>query len=246
MKAVIVVPARWASTRFPGKPLAPIAGVSLIERVYSRATASHRASAVYVATDDERIHEHVAGFGGKVVRPEGEFHSGTDRIAAALPLIETKEGARFDVVVNVQGDEPLIDIASVDALIDILGEREMATLACPLETDEEHASRDIVKVVTASASRSTSPAPRSPPARRRCATSASTPTAGRPSSSSSPSRPPRWSGRNHSSSCGLSSRALELPYCKPLRPTSASTDPRTWRASRVSLRNCIHSAGDRR
>jgi len=148
MKAVIVVPARWASTRFPGKPLAPIAGVSLIERVYRRAILSQRAAAVYVATDDSRILSHVVGFGGKVVRPEGNFQSGTDRIAAALPLIESAEGTTFDVIVNVQGDEPLIDITAVDALIDLLGEREMATLACPFATDEEFTSRDVVKVVT--------------------------------------------------------------------------------------------------
>src|SRR5687768_9436952 len=120
MKSVIVVPARWASTRFPGKPLAPIAGVSLIRRVYERAVTSQRATSVYVATDDERIFDHVIAFGGKVVRPEGDFATGTDRIAAALPLIEAAENAAFDIIVNVQGDEPLIDISSVDALIERL------------------------------------------------------------------------------------------------------------------------------
>ena len=145
---MIVVPARWASTRFPGKPLAPIAGVSLIQRVYERAKASARATAVYVATDDERIFEHVTAFGGRVVKPEGDFATGTDRIAAAMPLIEQKE-APFDIIVNVQGDEPLIDIASVDALIAKLETTPvgMATLACPLETDEEFQARDVVKVV---------------------------------------------------------------------------------------------------
>ena len=145
MRSVIVIPARWASTRFPGKPLAPIAGVSLIQRVYERAAHSTRANAVYVATDDERIFGHVAEFGGKVVRPEGDFATGTDRIAAALPIIELIEKAPFDVIVNVQGDEPLIDIASVDALIDAPANTTpsgMATLACPLETDDEfHAPR---------------------------------------------------------------------------------------------------------
>src|SRR5919206_45298 len=70
MRSVIVIPARWASTRFPGKPLAPIAGVSLIRRVYERAVQSKRASAVYVATDDDRIESHVQSFGGRVLRPE--------------------------------------------------------------------------------------------------------------------------------------------------------------------------------
>jgi 3-deoxy-manno-octulosonate cytidylyltransferase (CMP-KDO synthetase) len=150
MRSVIVIPARWASTRFPGKPLAPIAGVSLIRRVYERAAGSQRANAVYVATDDDRIFEHVTGFGGRCVRPAGDFATGTDRIAAALPLLEQHESAPFDVVVNVQGDEPLIDISSVDALIAKLEQSPVgiATLACPLESDEEFQARDVVKVVT--------------------------------------------------------------------------------------------------
>lgn len=149
MRTVIVIPARWASTRFPGKPLAPIAGVSLIQRVYERARHSSRATAVYVATDDDRIIGHVAEFGGKVVRPEGDFATGTDRIAAALPILETLEKEPFDVIVNVQGDEPLIDISAVDGLIERLETTPvgMATLACPLETDEEFHARDVVKVV---------------------------------------------------------------------------------------------------
>src|SRR2546421_8806470 len=84
MSAVIVIPARWASTRFPGKALAMIAGVSLIQRVYERAKRAKRASAVFVATDDQRIADHVAAFGGKVVQPKGDFQSGSDRIAASL------------------------------------------------------------------------------------------------------------------------------------------------------------------
>ena len=145
MRSVIVVPARWASTRFPGKPLAPIAGVSLIRRVYERAIQSRRASAVYVATDDDRIEEHVIAFGGRVLRPEGDFQTGTDRIAAAMRL----SNDAFEVIVNVQGDEPLIDVEQVDALIDLLagGNAEMATMACPLATDEEFQARDVVKVV---------------------------------------------------------------------------------------------------
>jgi 3-deoxy-manno-octulosonate cytidylyltransferase (CMP-KDO synthetase) len=149
MSGVIVIPARWASTRFPGKPLAIIAGVSLIQRVYERAARSRRAGAVYVATDDERIFGHVVAFGGKAVRPEGDFQSGTDRIAAALDLIESREGHACDQVVNVQGDEPLIDVRSVDSVLDVLIESgvDMATLACPIESEDEYLSRDVVKVV---------------------------------------------------------------------------------------------------
>jgi 3-deoxy-manno-octulosonate cytidylyltransferase (CMP-KDO synthetase) len=150
MRSVIVVPARWASSRFPGKPLAPIAGISLIQRVYERAAKSAKATAVYVATDDDRIFGHVLDFGGKVVAPQGDFQSGTDRIAAALPLIERAEAAPFDIIVNVQGDEPLIDITAVDDLITRLQSTSagMATLASPLETEDEFTARDIVKVVT--------------------------------------------------------------------------------------------------
>ncbi len=123
-----------------------IAGVSLIQRVYERAVQCARASAVYVATDDDRIAEHVASFGGCVVRPRGEFATGTDRIAAALDLMD---GA-FGQIVNVQGDEPLIDTGSVDEVIEVLQRDgvDMATLACAIEADELEA-RDVVKVVTA-------------------------------------------------------------------------------------------------
>jgi 3-deoxy-manno-octulosonate cytidylyltransferase (CMP-KDO synthetase) len=147
MKAVIVIPARWASSRFPGKPLAMIAGVSLIQRVYERSAQSKRASAVFVATDDDRIADHVRSFGGPAVKPSGNFQSGTDRIAAALDHL----GAPFDQVINVQGDEPMIDVSSIDAVIDVLQSTgvDMATLSTPFASDDERQSRDIVKVVAA-------------------------------------------------------------------------------------------------
>jgi 3-deoxy-manno-octulosonate cytidylyltransferase (CMP-KDO synthetase) len=124
-----------------------IAGVSLIQRVYERASRSKRANAIFVATDDDRIAGHIASFGGRVVRPEGDFQSGTDRIAAALDLL----GDAYDQVMNVQGDEPLIDVSAIDAVIEVLQTTgvDMATLAAPIESDEEWQSRDVVKVVTA-------------------------------------------------------------------------------------------------
>lgn len=128
-----------------------IAGVSLIQRVYERALRSTRASAVFVATDDDRIAEHIASFDGRFVRPEGDFQSGTDRIAASLDLL----GGSYEQVINVQGDEPMIDIQAVDDVIDVLQSTgvDMATLAARFENNfqnnAELLSRDVVKVVTA-------------------------------------------------------------------------------------------------
>ncbi len=149
MKAVIVIPSRWSSTRFPGKPLALIAGRSLIERVYARAATSRLASAVYVASDDDRIIEHVRGFGGKVVWTSPDLATGTDRIAAAMIDIHELEGTSFDQVINVQGDEPLIDIESLDRIIEALRRDriDIATLCCSITNDEEYLSPDVVKVV---------------------------------------------------------------------------------------------------
>lgn len=150
MNAVIVIPARFASTRFPGKPLAPIAGVSLIERVHRRALTSRAAQAVWVATDHPDIESHVRSFGGLVAMTDPELASGTDRIAAALQLIEAGEQRFYDIIINVQGDEPLIDIDRVDAMIEALreGSSDIVTLASPIDDDEEFRNRDIVKVVT--------------------------------------------------------------------------------------------------
>jgi len=121
-----------------------IAGVSLIQRVYERAKQARRANAIFVATDDQRIADHVASFGGKAVQPKGDFHSGTDRIAAAVDLL----GEDFDQVINVQGDEPLIDPRGIDDVVGALESSDMATLACPIGGEEELRARDIVKVVT--------------------------------------------------------------------------------------------------
>ena len=143
MTSVAVIPARYASTRFPGKPLAEIAGRPMIEHVYRRAADARGVDAVVVATDDERVASAVERFGG-IARMTGSHHrTGMDRIA------EVARDLHCSIVVNVQGDEPLIDIATVDALIDLLREHgtEMATMACPLTSDEELQARDVVKVV---------------------------------------------------------------------------------------------------
>ena len=102
MKFIAVIPARYASTRFPGKPLAILGGKTVIERVYEQ--VSKVIDEVYVATDDERIRQTVESFGGKAVMTSPNHKSGTDRIEEAVERI----GTDADVVVNVQGDEPFI------------------------------------------------------------------------------------------------------------------------------------------
>jgi 3-deoxy-manno-octulosonate cytidylyltransferase (CMP-KDO synthetase) len=150
MNAVIVIPARYASTRFPGKPLADILGKSLIQRVHERAVRSSAAAGVFVATDDVRIARHVESFGGRPIMTPTELRTGTDRIEAALEAIE-REAGTCDQIINVQGDEPLIDIGEVDRMIEVLqaeGAPDVVTLASPLQSAEELERPDVVKVVT--------------------------------------------------------------------------------------------------
>ncbi|WP_304806121.1 3-deoxy-manno-octulosonate cytidylyltransferase, partial [uncultured Muribaculum sp.] len=107
MKFIGIIPARYASSRFPGKPLADICGMTMIERVYRR--ASMELDEVYVATDDDRIAETVKGFGGRVVMTAATHRSGTDRCYEAYCNI----GSDADVVINIQGDEPFIDPSQI-------------------------------------------------------------------------------------------------------------------------------------
>ena len=132
-KCAVIIPARYASTRFPGKPLALLAGKPMIRHVYEKAAAS-RAGIVAVATDDRRIADAVEAFGGVAVMTSPEHPSGTDRIAEAL----TKLGGQYDVVVNVQGDEPLIPSSVIDELIGVMrsdAAPPMATVAVPGNRD---------------------------------------------------------------------------------------------------------------
>ena len=119
-----IIPARYASTRFPGKPLAIIDGKPMIQRVYER--VSEVLAEVVVATDDERIFEAVRGFGGRVVMTRSDHPSGTDRCYEAYANL----GKTFDIVVNIQGDEPFIHPSQIEALIDCFDtpEVEIATL----------------------------------------------------------------------------------------------------------------------
>jgi 3-deoxy-manno-octulosonate cytidylyltransferase (CMP-KDO synthetase) len=140
-----VIPARFHSTRLPGKILADIAGKPMIEHVYRRAAAASRVHAVVVATDDERIANAVGAFGGVALMTRADHVSGTDRIA------ETIAGLRCGIVVNVQGDEPLIEPETIDAAIaPLLADPsvEMSTLSRPFQSLEEFNSPHVVKVVT--------------------------------------------------------------------------------------------------
>jgi 3-deoxy-manno-octulosonate cytidylyltransferase (CMP-KDO synthetase) len=144
VKTVIVIPARYASSRLPGKPLLRQTGKYLVQHVYERACQARRAASVVVATDDSRIASAVRGFGGRVVLTRRDHPSGTDRVA------EVARGLDADVIVNLQGDEPLIDPDSLDLLADLLArdpDADMATLAVPLPSVEAYHNPNCVKVV---------------------------------------------------------------------------------------------------
>jgi len=144
MSVAIVIPARYGSTRLPGKPLLPLCGKPLIQWVYERAAQSARATRIRVATDDERILEAVRAFGGEAVMTRADHPSGTDRIAEAVRDLAA------DVIINVQGDEPLIDSALIDALAETLSasrEWDMATAATHIRTVAELCSPAVVKAV---------------------------------------------------------------------------------------------------
>lgn len=113
MRSIGIIPARYASTRFPAKPLADIRGKSMIQRVYEQAKKSNALDHVVVATDDERIYNEVQTFGGEVVMTSKEHQSGTDRCLEAV----LKEEMDFDVVVNIQGDEPFISPEQIDLIL---------------------------------------------------------------------------------------------------------------------------------
>ena len=143
MKFIGLIPARYASTRFPGKPLALLNGKPVIQHVYEQ--AAKVLDAVYVATDDERIYNKVLAFGGKAVMTSTEHHSGTDRIEEALE----KVGGDFDVVVNIQGDEPFIAQSQIETLCQCFVDKatQIATLGKPFECIEAAENPNSPKIV---------------------------------------------------------------------------------------------------
>ncbi len=144
MTSVVVIPARYGSSRFPGKPLADICGEPMIWHVYRRALRAEKAQDVIVATDDERIFAEVISRGGKCVMTPPDIRSGTDRVR------HVASGKNWDVVINLQGDEPLIDPQIIDGLIELFeqdGTVQIATAAVLSSSFEDFLSPNVVKVV---------------------------------------------------------------------------------------------------
>ena len=144
MKFLGVIPSRYASTRLEGKPLKDICGHTMIEWVYKRAKLS-KLDEVVVATDDMRIYEEVERFGGKVVLTSKEHENGTSRIAEVC-----EKYGEYDVIINVQGDEPLIEPEMINSLIDSFEDKSiaMSTLKYKIDSMEEIENPNYVKVVT--------------------------------------------------------------------------------------------------
>lgn len=141
-----VIPARYASTRFPAKPLADIAGKTMIQRVYEQVKKATALTDVVVATDHPQIFQHVQSFGGHVCMTREEHPSGTDRCFEAFE----KQGEVYDYVINVQGDEPFIQPAQINLLAALLdGKTEIATLAKKIDDPEMLFNPNVVKVVIA-------------------------------------------------------------------------------------------------
>ncbi len=145
MSIVALIPARFASTRFPGKPLADILGKPMIQHVYERTIRSTLVDDVIVATDDERIAAVVRGFGARVEMTRSDHPSGTDRLAEVAQRLDA------EIIVNVQGDEPLIAPEMIDEAVAPLASDAsipMGTLKSPLVCAEDYANPNVVKVVT--------------------------------------------------------------------------------------------------
>ena len=146
MAIVAIIPARFGSTRLPGKPLSDIHGKPMIQHVHERVRRARRPDRVLVATDDERIAAVVRGFGGEAVLTSAGHETGTDRLAEVAAATTDAE-----IVVNVQGDEPMLDPEGIDAAVDALARDpglDMATLSLPLREVDEMLSPSVVKVVS--------------------------------------------------------------------------------------------------
>jgi len=145
MKILAIIPARYGSTRFPGKPLADILGKPMIQRVYEQVQKTEKINHIVVATDDERIFQAVIAFGGKAIMTSEKHPSGTDRCFEALQ----KTTGKFDAVINVQGDEPFIDPEQIDQLAELITQKQVdiATLISPITDESLLFDSNVVKAV---------------------------------------------------------------------------------------------------
>jgi 3-deoxy-manno-octulosonate cytidylyltransferase (CMP-KDO synthetase) len=149
MKAIGIIPARYASSRFPGKPLVMINGKSMIQRVYEQAMKSRRLSRVLVATDDDRIFEHVNGFGGEVILTSVVHTSGTERIGEVIEVLENSGVHEYAIVVNIQGDEPRLNPEQIDLAVECFADPsvQISSLMKQITDKEEVFNPNVVKVV---------------------------------------------------------------------------------------------------
>jgi 3-deoxy-manno-octulosonate cytidylyltransferase (CMP-KDO synthetase) len=149
MKILGIIPARYASTRFPGKPLADISGKSMIHRVYEQCTKAESLLEVIVATDDDRIASHVNGFGGNFVMTSVSHKSGTERCAEAMRLWKRKHPGNWDAVINIQCDEPFIAPNQIELVGKLIGDKtvSIATLVKKIQNFQELSDPNVVKVV---------------------------------------------------------------------------------------------------
>ena len=146
MKNILgIIPARYASTRFPGKPLIDIGGRSMIQRVYEQCKKTEILADVIVATDDERISAHVMAFGGKVVMTADTHQSGTDRCAEVVSKYE----GQCDAVINIQGDEPFIDPKQIELLASAFSNEstQIATLIKKISSEDDVRNPNVVKAI---------------------------------------------------------------------------------------------------
>jgi 3-deoxy-manno-octulosonate cytidylyltransferase (CMP-KDO synthetase) len=147
MSVVGVIPARYQSSRFPGKPLIDIHGKPMIQHVYERAGQAHKLDRLLIATDDRRILEAARSFGGECLLTRDDHASGTDRVAEVCELLDLPDS---DIIINIQGDEPLLLPEMIEQLIEVLHafpECCMATLAFPSSNRQEYFNPNVVKIV---------------------------------------------------------------------------------------------------
>ncbi|MEG2178280.1 MAG: 3-deoxy-manno-octulosonate cytidylyltransferase [Bacteroidales bacterium] len=149
MKTLAIIPARYNSTRLPGKPLMDIKGKTMIQRVYEQVQACSKLDSICVATDDMRIFTHVQSFGGNVCMTSSDIANGTARCLAAFSVLQKQQNIEADVIVNIQGDEPFISPLAIESLLDCFenDEVEIATLTKKIQNVQQLMDPNVVKLV---------------------------------------------------------------------------------------------------